>query len=37
MIGHIKSCLKECGADFGVPDEVPKIEFVVFVANAVSS
>jgi hypothetical protein len=33
---HINSFLKECAADFGLPDEVPKIESVI-VANAVST
>jgi hypothetical protein len=36
MIGHINSFLKERAANFGLPDEVPKMEALV-VANAVSS
>ena len=33
---HINSFLKECAADFGLPDEVPKIESIN-LGNAVSS
>ena len=33
---HIKCLQKECAADFGLPDEVPKIESIN-VGNAVSS
>ena len=36
MSNHIKSFQKECAADFGLHDEVPKIESVI-VANAVST